>query len=84
MIGSGMDTVPIVKKNNNSVITRLVEIREPQANEVGRRVCRFQVRQTGVKRRSRESAVLALRRNSALANFSKIFVFKRQLYRHRI
>lgn len=37
-----------------------------------------------MKRRSCDSAIFPLRRNTALANFSKIFVLKRQLYRHWI
>lgn len=84
MIRNYMDMVAIVNKNDKPVIRPFVEVREPQVNKVGRRVCCLQVRETGVKRRSSKSAVFALRRNRAFANFSEIFVLKRQLYRHWI
>ena len=79
-----MDTVLVVKKNDNSVSEGTVKFREPPVNKVGRRICRFQICKASVERLSGESAVLALCRNSALANFSKVFVLERQLYGHRI
>jgi len=84
MICSYMDTVLVVKKNDNPVSDRAVKFRKPPVNKVGRRVCRFQIGKASVKRLSSEPAVLALCRNSAFANFSKVFVLKRQLYGHRI
>lgn len=84
MVRHRVQPVEIIEKNNYSVIRRSIKLRKPQLDEVDGRICSPKVCQTRVKRWSCDSAIFPLCRNTAFANFSKIVVLKRQLYRHRI
>lgn len=84
MVRHSVQQVRIIEKDDYSVIRGFFKLRKPPLDQLGRRISRPKVSQPRVKRRSYDSAIFPLCRNTALANFSKIFVLKRQLYRHWI
>ena len=84
MVRHSVQPVGVIEENNYSVIRHFIKFRKSPTDQLGGRISSLKVCQSRVKRRSCDSAIFPLCRNTALANFSKIFVLKRQLYGHWI